>query len=75
MTRYLFICLKIYFSVVFFIYRYSSTISNNSLIFAVTSEQVNEFLNEINKDLDFQNLIKQAFDDNLWTQMFYLVSF
>jgi hypothetical protein len=61
--------------VVFFIYRYSSTISNNSLIFAVTSEQVNEFLNEINKDLDFQNLIKQAFDDNLWTQMFYLVSF
>jgi hypothetical protein len=45
------------------------------LILAVTLEQVNEFVNEINKDLDFQNLIKQAFDDNLWTQMFYLVSF
>jgi hypothetical protein len=58
MTRYLFICLKIYFSVVFFIYRNSSTISNNSLILAVTLEQVNEFVNEINKDLDFKNLIK-----------------
>ena len=57
------------------LYRYSSTISNNSLILSVILEKVNEFVNEINKDLDFQNLIKQAFDDNLWTQMFYLVSF
>jgi hypothetical protein len=56
------------------LYRYSQTISTSLSAQIISLDEVNDFIRELNEVVNLKKLSKKAVSENLWKQMFYLVS-